>query len=200
MSPTRIPRCTSEGLEDSIKDRKKETKKIKNSQQDLFENPLTKDDIKIASIIFDASKTQILGEISDGMFNTWVRPLWFVNFDSATRQVVIGVFSDMALQALKNEKIDDSTAKRFVHPTIDAKVGREGLIMPLNIFQMGIIGEKYHPSGSKYTNFFGTPSYFSGVIDVMFAKIFKRLWTAEVSLVFIVKTPDNKLKNFGEKK
>ena len=54
--PTGTPRCTPQGLEDSIKERTKETKKIKNSQQDLFENPLTKDDIKIASIIFDASK------------------------------------------------------------------------------------------------------------------------------------------------
>ncbi|MCX6053610.1 MAG: hypothetical protein NTZ74_01610 [Chloroflexi bacterium] len=62
--------------------------------------------------------------------------------------------------------IDDSTAKT-VHPIFDAKVGRDGLIMPLNIYQMGIIGQKkYHPSGSNTLTFFGTPSYFSGVIDV----------------------------------
>lgn len=83
----------------SHKESIQETKKEKNKEDDFSETSST-EEFKKAQIYFNSSKLELQDQMNQAFYNTWVKSLFLLHFDSISKQVVVGAFNSTAINEL----------------------------------------------------------------------------------------------------
>lgn len=89
----------------SHKESFQETQKEKNKDDELLEISST-EEFKRAQIYFNSSKLELQDQVTQAFYNTWVKSLFLLHFDSLTKQVVVGVFNSTTINELKANGAD----------------------------------------------------------------------------------------------
>lgn len=75
-------------------------------KDDEFLEPSSPEEFKKAQIYFNSSKLELQDQVSQAFYNTWVKSLYLLQFDSITKQVVVGVFNSTTINELKANGAD----------------------------------------------------------------------------------------------
>lgn len=87
---------------------KESNQEIRNKkiEEDTFLGSSSTEEFKRAQIYFNSSKLELQDQVNQAFYNTWVKSLFLLHFDSLTKQVVVGVFNSTTINELKANGAD----------------------------------------------------------------------------------------------